>query len=307
MTLTELEQTTQAGRTGLFQAEGLAPQEACRLLEAGNVLFFPQTPFGFEPDDLAFLRAQEQADASYHKNISYRPKADRLTGFPADAETHERLKGLMKSYNQRVVTYLTNYLAPYAPYWQVDYTSFRPVEESGRKLRLRARNDLLHVDAFTTRPTGGSRILRVFINLHPTKMRVWKTGLTFDHLIPQFAPRLKPITAKQLRQKDKPFLSSVGKILGTSWVRGPYDSWMLAFHNAMKEDAQYQAEGGTDTWELPPGASWMVFTDMASHAVMSGQHAMEQTILISPEAMVTPENTPIHLIRNYYANRNKEA
>ena len=41
--------------------------------------------------------------------------------------------------------------------------SYRPVEEATRKLRLKARNDLLHVDAFPTRPTNGWRILRCFV------------------------------------------------------------------------------------------------------------------------------------------------
>ena len=47
------------------------------------------------------------------------------------------------------------YCPEYARSWRVDYASFRPVEEQGRELPLRHRNDLLHLDAFPTRPTHG--------------------------------------------------------------------------------------------------------------------------------------------------------
>ena len=50
----------------------------------------------------------------------------------------------------------------YAATWKPDRGSYRPEEEATRRLRLTARNDLIHVDAFPNRPTQGYRILRVF-------------------------------------------------------------------------------------------------------------------------------------------------
>ena len=41
----------------------------------------------------------------------------------------------------------------------------------------------------------------------------------------------------------------------------------------------------------------MVYTDMVSHAVLSGQYALEQTFLVSKDAMVTPERAPISVLR----------
>src|ERR1700724_3314621 len=52
----------------------------CGELEAGNILFFPQTPFAFPEDDLNFLLSRKQTDASVHKNIAYRPAGAVVTG-----------------------------------------------------------------------------------------------------------------------------------------------------------------------------------------------------------------------------------
>jgi hypothetical protein len=57
----------------------------CAELEAGNILFFPQTPFAFPGDDLKFLLSRKQTDASFHKNIAYRPAENRITGLDKSA------------------------------------------------------------------------------------------------------------------------------------------------------------------------------------------------------------------------------
>src|SRR5438270_9827165 len=82
---------------------------------------------------------------------------------------------------------LSRVLAPYASHWSLDFASFRPLEEQGRDLPLHKRNDLLHVDAFPSRPTRGGRILRVFTNLNPHEPRVWETVGPFDWLANNYA------------------------------------------------------------------------------------------------------------------------
>ena len=62
----------------------------------------------------------------------------------------------VRNYSQSVTAFLTGFLSPYNGQWQLDYASFRPQEEEGRDLPTKKRNDLLHVDAFPTRPTGGA-------------------------------------------------------------------------------------------------------------------------------------------------------
>ena len=78
------------------------------------------------------------------------------------------------------------------PHWSLDYASYRPEEEQSRDLSLHKRNDLLHVDAFPSRPTRGGRILRCFTNINPTRTRNWLTTDRFPALAEKFARDRRP-------------------------------------------------------------------------------------------------------------------
>ena len=152
-----------------------------------------------------------------------------------------------------------------------DYATYRPIEEAGRKLRLRARNDLIHVDTFPTRPIFGHRILRFFTNLHPTNMRIWQTSDTFETLAPQFAGRI-PLKAGledlSTRASKPDIVARLLKRLGLKRSGGSaYDDWMMKMHNAMKDDQNFQRVCPKARWEFPPGSAWIVMTDMVSHSV----------------------------------------
>src|SRR5579863_8672663 len=173
-------------------AHGINPERGralCGELEVGNILYFPRTPFAFPDDDLKFLLGLKQTDASFHKNIAYRPAEDRITGLDKSAAGPEvdRLRAIVAGYSQRSNQFLAELLPPYAGKWKLDFASYRPLEEQGRPARLRARNDLPHFDAFPTRPTNGDRILRLFTNISPSQSRVWVTSQTFEVLGPRFA------------------------------------------------------------------------------------------------------------------------
>src|SRR5438105_15094062 len=102
----------------------------CEQLEEGNILFFPKTPFELPEGDRKFLLGQRQSGAAYHKNIAYRPKQDRLTGFAS--RTHgepERLRAIMRAYSERVTRFLSELLPQYAGTWRLDLASFRSQEE----------------------------------------------------------------------------------------------------------------------------------------------------------------------------------
>ena len=72
---------------------------------------------------------------------------------------------------------------------------------------------------------------------------------------------------------------------------------MMRFHNFLKENASFQEKCTQSTLRnFPPGSSWMVYTDMVPHAVLSGQYALEQTLLVDHRAMVTPENSPLAVL-----------
>ncbi len=277
-------------------------QVACAMLEAGEILYFPQSPIAIPAADLEFLLDQRQAGGGFHKNIAYRPGADRVTGSAKGSSAADaRLLEIMRNYSQLVVEFLSRFLAPYDARWHLDYASFRPQPEESRHLALRKRNDLLHTDAFPTRPTHGDRILRFFNNINPTAPREWITGGRFEDLARRYAgteiPLPRPATrADRLRQSvgELPLLHS----LFPRWARSPYDAFMMDFHNFLKENADYQQHGPKVERSFPPGSSWMVYTDALSHAVLRGQYALEQTFLVRHEAMVAPELSPLRILEN---------
>jgi hypothetical protein len=272
----------------------------CAELEAGNILFFSQTPFAFPDDDLKFLLSRKQTDASFHKNIAYRPAENRITGLDKSAAGPDvdRLRTIVAGYSQRSAQFLDELLPPYTGKWKLDFASYRPVEEQGRAARLRARNDLPHVDAFPTRPTNGDRILRLFTNINPAQNRVWITTQNFDVVGPQFAKTIG-LPGKQSSNaiaKAARALAAAAHLPGAN--RSPYDEFMHRCHNAMKEDAEFQKNCFKQRWEFPPHSTWIVFTDFVSHAVLQGQYALEQTFIISREAMVRPELSPLRILEN---------
>ncbi|HEX4310085.1 MAG TPA: Kdo hydroxylase family protein [Acidobacteriaceae bacterium] len=273
----------------------------CAQLEAGDILYFPETPVPLTPDDTSFLLGQQQADSSLHKNIAYKPAIDRLSGFDtktANPAAVQRLQGILRGYSSSVVHFLTLFLAPYQQHWKLDYASFRPQEEQNRNLPLRRRNDLLHTDAFPTRPTYGARILRFFNNINPTRTRDWIVSDPFTATVRQFAP-------KEIAPHPGSALSRIGKATGRaiglgsaipSIKRSPYDDFMMRFHNFLKENPRFQSTCPKYSFQFPPNSSWMVYTDTVPHAVLAGQYALEQTFLVRPEAMVRPEISPLKVL-----------
>jgi len=271
-------------------------REYCAQLEAGVILYFPAPPFDLPQRDVEFLLALKPADSRLHKNISYRPESDLLRGFSDDA-SKPRVHEIMRHYAAQVRGFVDTFLAPYAGRLQMDYASFRPLEEEGRDLSLHKRNDLLHVDAFPSRPTRGARILRVFTNVNPAKDRVWVVAERFPELASRFAgaaglPKYANATGawSQLMRG----MSRVGLPVPD---RAPYDEFMLHFHDWLKENAEFQqAREGKEQIAFPPLATWLVFTDGVPHSALSGQFAMEQTFIVPVEALVAPEVSPIRVL-----------
>lgn len=269
----------------------------CEHLERGEILFFRELPFFFPEGDRDFLVRQEWAELRLHKNVSYRPTEDLLRGITGDATTIDRVQSIFRDYSAQVLDFLKNFLSPYAGKWIVDFASFRPIEEEGRDLPLHKRNDLLHVDAFPSRPTRGGRILRVFTNLNPSRPRVWNTTETFQVLAKKYA---EDAGLRRIAEGESALSRAVqnwGARLGIRGMgRTPYDMFMLRFHDYLKENSEFQANAPKVRIEFPPLATWIVFTDCVAHAVMSGQYAIEQTLLIPPNALVAQPRAPYRIL-----------
>ena len=274
----------------------------CHRLEAGDILYFPKTPIPLRPEDLSFLLGQQQTGSTLHKNIAYKPNLDTVSGLDANSTTAadlQQLQTIMRQYSRDVTHFLSTFLSPYEGRWQLDYASFRPQEEEGRDLPLRRRNDLLHTDAFPTRPTRGARILRFFSNIHPTRSRDWVVSDPFPVLASRYAPH--EISLPAPGSSAGRALRSLANTAGLGYAipslkRSPYDDFMMRFHNFLKENASFQADCRKEYLQFPAGSSWMVYTDMVPHAVLAGRYALEQTFLVEHGAMVSPESSPLSVL-----------
>jgi hypothetical protein len=275
----------------------------CESLEEGNILFFSHTPFSVPEEHRSFLLNVRQPNTAHHKNISYKPGRSRVHAFARGTADGKSLLGIMDSYSRSVADCLSKFLLPYAGRWQLDFASFRSIEEEGRDLPVHKRNDLLHVDSFPTRPSNGNRILRVFTNLNPAQPRVWLTSDPFgvwakqygksaglDRLAAKSRSPLRPITRHALR------LARAAGIPVTA--RPLYDEFMLAFHHYLKNNRDFQERCPKSKWKFPPGSTWLVFTDMVPHAVLSGRFALEQTFLVSRDALLLPDQAPYRVLEN---------
>jgi len=270
-------------------------REYCRLLERGEILLFPEPPYVLPQEDRDYLISQRQQDSRLHKNISYRPSGDVLRGLKAGREVEDRVHRILRAYSAQSSKFLSQFLTPYAGKVSLDYASFRPMEEQNRNLPLHKRNDLLHVDAFPSRPTRGGRILRVFTNLNPSVNRVWLAAQNFAEVAHRYA---KPAGLERIgRSNPDGKLSGLLRLVGVSSAnRSPYDRFMLRFHDYMKETSELQQRVQADRLEFPPMSTWLVFTDGVAHAALSGQFALEQTFIVPTDALVSPQDSPIRVL-----------
>jgi hypothetical protein len=265
-------------------------------LERGNILFFPRTPFELSEEQREVLRGASLTGGSLHKNIAYRPAADKVTGFDKSmAHDSDKLREILRSYSHRALGLLQSLLPRYMQGCKVDFASFRPQEEEGRDLPTKKRNDLLHIDAFPTRPTKGDLILRVFTNINQTKPRVWLTSDPFEPLARRYA-----MDAGLAEFAKRPGGSLPGNLLRAAGLpiadRSGYDRFMLGFHDYLKFNGEYQRDCTKYRFEFPPDSTWMVFTDIVPHAVLSGQHALEQTVIVRRESLAERQHAPIEIL-----------
>jgi hypothetical protein len=278
--------------------------ECCAQLEAGKILYFPGVPFDFSQAQREALLTKRQSKLKFHKNISYRPKTGELRGFSSDVkEDVQELKGIVQQYSRVAAEFVARLLPAYAGKLELDYASFRPIEEQGRDLALHKRNDLLHVDSFPNRPTGGGRILRCFTNIHPTQTRNWMTAAEdFPTLAKRHARQagLKKIARFSSQPVVKLGRRAQAVFRGMTGHPGMpttgYDQFMLTFHDWMKENEGFQKSVTKAYDNFPPGSTWLVYTDSVPHAVLSGQFAIEQTFIVPVRAMVTPEVAPVKVL-----------
>ncbi len=261
-------------------------------LEHGEVVYFELAPFALPAgEDHQFLLRQSLGKV-VHKNVSYNPHTDRVAGFlRQDEEQQERLRAILAGFARTVTAWVAEALPRYRGGCQPDRVSFRPEEEALRKLRLKARNDLLHVDAFPGRPARGRRILRVFANVNPLEPRIWVTSEPLPVLVGRYRADVE-------RQRD--WLRLLGGKLVELFRpaqarRAPSDWFMLRMHDYLKANDDFQ-RANRRIWHFPPGSVWLAMTDACSHAVLRGRFALEHSYFIAPHVLTRPELSPEGLL-----------
>jgi hypothetical protein len=270
-------------------------------LERGELLYFPICPFPLpQGDDLRFLLDQRLATGFLHlrhKNISFDPATGRVSGYRRRSnEQGQRLRGLLAGFSGVATAWLARLLPHYPPGWRLDRATLRTEEEATRPLRLTARNDLLHLDAFPTRPTQGWRILRLFANIDPTDPRVWVTSETIDTLLPRYGVLAGLPTSgavgwgESLRAQLLRFLQPGRE------PRSAYDAFMLRLHDHLKLSDVFQEKAPRRFWSFPPGSAWLVMTDALSHAELRGRFALEHSYFVSPQMLLLPGESPAALL-----------
>ena len=94
-------------------------------------------------------------------------------------------------------------------------------------------------------------------------------------------------------------LRNFGRALGFKAPNSsPYDKFMLRFHDYLKENTAFQERCPKIRLEFPPGSTWITFTDAVPHAVLSGQYAVEQTLIVPVTALIHPEKSPLRVLEN---------
>jgi 3-deoxy-D-manno-octulosonic acid hydroxylase-like protein len=284
------------------------PTDISDELERGRIVVFPECPIELPTsEDLAFLR-EEMPKVLKLKNISYHPESGRIVGIKGEKAVIDRTQDLLKIHSGRVQEFLQKTIPALATGWMIGTSSFRPMQERGRELSAHASNELVHVDAGAYGATHGDRILRFFVNVNPTEDRVWISKGAFPDLFKRFGEKagvvrngadgyLEEGPLDRFRTATVNAVSAVvppARLLDSS----PYDRAMRRFHNFMKDTPEFQsATEGHQEYRMKPFWAWMVFTDMVSHAVVSGQHALVDTYVVPLRNCRLQEMAPINILK----------
>ena len=188
-----------------------------------------------------------------------------------------------------------DFFPAYAESLEVGRTSFRHRSvQDDPPISLRKDDRSLHLDAFTSQPVAGRRILRVFCNVDPSGAdREWAIA---EGGFEDFAIRFQDKT-RRLWPGEAAVLHGLSL---TKARRTDYDQIMLGMHDAAKRDRDYQREAPRRYVAFPKGATWLAFTDQTPHAAVTGRCALEQTFYVAVEALADPTASPLRILERLW-------
>lgn len=257
------------------------------LVEDGYVLSFPRLAFRLRDGERRFLDAR-WADGRA-KNVSVRWPSGELRGAAGAPADLAELRGLVVRYAEQAEAFALRLFPHYRGHLRRGDTSLRPSRVEGRATSWRKDDTRLHVDAFPSKPTHGTRLLRAYCNINPAgEARRWRVGERFESHARRYLSRM---------QRPLPGSAWLLAQLGiTERPRTEYDHYMLQLHDLAKADAGFQRDSPQADVDFAPGTTWVVFSDQVPHAAMGGQHLLEQTFHLPPEGLHHPETAPLAIL-----------
>ncbi len=270
-------------------------QDLRRLLERDGVLILrnravPALQRRLRPD-----RSSGQRRAL--EELGFNPHTCELDGVVGGGESMRGLRAIMQSYVRWSRELIGDFFPAYLADIELGRTSLRTRSVQEEPPLSRRKDDRsLHLDAFTSQPVAGRRILRVFSNVDPTGAgREWAIA---DGGFEDFAERFRHRTRRLLPGEAR-LLESLSL---TKCRRTDYDQIMLGMHDAAKRDRSYQATAlpAVRFVSFPGGATWLAFTDQTPHAAVSGQCALEQTFYVPVEQLAEPAASPLRILERLW-------
>ena len=294
------------------QLAAAGPRALSDALERGEIVHFAACPLELPSEgDLEFLRSGLSSHLR-RKNVSWYYATDSLKGLGRAPEVAARAHALLAAHAARVRLFLSTAMPEFTAGYQPGTTSMRPLQERGRKLSAHASNELVHVDAGAYGATHGDRILRFFVNVHPSADRVWMTKGAFPALYRAHAEAAglrtalgpPPVDDGPLDRAFTALVRGVSKVAPAAHLldSSRYDRLMRRFHNWMKDTPAFQADkAGRQEIRFGPGVAWMVLTDQVSHACTEGQHALVDTFVVPLANCRLPALSPYQILRTGHA------
>src|SRR5579862_2200681 len=137
------------------------------LLERDGVLILEREPFTLSPAEFAVV--ENHCSDGRSKNSSFNPHTGEAAGVLGAPAEVAGLKALMARYSAWAGDVLAEFFPTYGAMLEFGRTSLRRRSVQDEPPLSRRKDDRsLHLDAFTSQPVGGRRILRVFSNIDPS-------------------------------------------------------------------------------------------------------------------------------------------
>ena len=263
------------------------------LLERDGILIVETEPFRIDAGEMELIERHWSDGRS--KNSSYNPNTREIDGVVGSADVVAGLGAVMERYSAWSHDLIAEFFPPYLAELEMGRTSLRRRSVQDEPPLSRRKDDRsLHLDAFTSQPVAGRRILRVFNNVDPSGAdREWAIA---EGGFEDFARRFRHRT-RRLLPGEAALLEGLSL---TKCRRTDYDQIMLGMHDAAKRDRGYQATAPRRFVSFPGGATWLAFTDQTPHAAVSGQCALEQTFYVPVEALAAPASSPLRILERLW-------